>query len=47
MCIRDSILGGTLMPELSRKILEGLVDGTSFNKITVDVDGDGFTYQAE
>ena len=44
----DHILTGTVMPELSRRILSGLVEGKVFSRVTVGVGGDGnFVYDVK
>jgi len=40
----DHILTGTLLPQLSDRILSRMADGKPFRSIAVGLDGDGFTY---
>ncbi|MEM9319491.1 MAG: type VI secretion system ATPase TssH [Pseudomonadota bacterium] len=43
----DAILTNTLLPELSRQILERQLDGEPLSRVTVDGGADGFLYQFE
>lgn len=43
----DAILTNTLMPELSRRILNYRLEGRELNKVTVTGDAQGFTYGFE
>jgi type VI secretion system protein VasG len=40
----DSILTNTLLPELSRQILNRMLEGEELTKIEVDVQSDEFVY---
>ena len=43
----DAILTNTLLPELSRQVLNRRLEGKSLTKVTVDGGDDGFKYGFE
>ena len=43
----DAILTNTLLPELSRGVLNRSIEGTPLARVTVGADGAGFTYAFE
>jgi type VI secretion system protein VasG len=43
----DAILTNTLLPELSRGVLNRTIEGTPLARVTVGADDTGFTYAFE
>jgi type VI secretion system protein VasG len=43
----DAILTNTLLPELSRGVLNRTIEGASLARVRVGADADGFTYAFE
>ena len=43
----DAILTNTLLPELSRQVLNRKLDGTTLTRVTISGSGDGFAYRFE
>ena len=43
----DAILTNTLLPELSRGVLNRMLDGMPMEKVTVGASSEGFTYTYE
>ena len=43
----DAILTNTLLPELSRGVLNHAIEGTKLTRVTVGADASGFTYAFE
>ncbi|WP_347266009.1 type VI secretion system ATPase TssH [Paracoccus sp. (in: a-proteobacteria)] len=43
----DAILTGSLLPELSRRVLDARLEGRSFSRVTVTGGADGFAYRIE
>jgi type VI secretion system protein VasG len=43
----DAILTNTMLPELSRHVLNRMLEGGSLNRVTIGASGDGFNFSVE